>query len=482
MVNWRTTEKIEKLKQVRNGHRTAAKKKVNTAREFMQNYDPANLELQGKLKAICHYISLKEIKEIVKKIDSQILDKTEKDSAINKEIEETTDFKEYIQEYIVMIDLTTTKGELEKLDAATGNQNTSPPAQNNQSESQASKEASIKLPKIQLQDFYGNPLDYPAFWDAFESTINANPQLITVNKFNYLKGMLKGQAEAAISGLKITADKYKIALDILQSRFGNTDVIISAHMKKLVGMPGVASSSDIRKIRQMFDFLERTVRHLQNLGITSSQYGCLLTPVVLKKIPQNNKLAILHNTEQTEKFDLESLMEKFKKELEAREKITFLSGSTAIECSNSAKYTRSQQPATASALFTSERGTPYCVYCTQQHQSTKCRVVTNIDARKAILRKKGKCFSCVRSGQLAKNCPSKIKCYHCSKTHHPSICDSLKKNRVELSSATPPIIPPASDKIEQVQSQQEQSIIREADERMLSESSGVRDLPNVLNL
>ena len=32
-----------------------------------------------------------------------------------------------------MIDLTTKKGEVEKPDAATGNQNTSPPVQNNQS-------------------------------------------------------------------------------------------------------------------------------------------------------------------------------------------------------------------------------------------------------------------------------------------------------------------------------------------------------------
>ena len=84
-------------------------------------------------------------------------------------------------------------------------------------------------------------------------------------------------------------------------------------MDQLVGMPGVASSSDIRKIKQMFEFLEGTVGQLQNLGITSSQYRCLLTPIVLKKITQDIKLSILHNTEQTEKFDLESLMEKIKK-------------------------------------------------------------------------------------------------------------------------------------------------------------------------
>ena len=118
------------MKQVRNGHRTTARKKVNTSKELMQNYDSANLELHGKLEAIC--ITLKEILEIVKEIDGQILDKTEEDSAINKEIEDTTDFKEYIQECIVMIDLTTKEGEVEKPDTANVNQNTSPPVQNNQ--------------------------------------------------------------------------------------------------------------------------------------------------------------------------------------------------------------------------------------------------------------------------------------------------------------------------------------------------------------
>ena len=100
-----------------------------------------------------------------------------------------------------------------------------------------------------MLDFYGNSLDYPTFWDAFESTIDANPQLSPVNKLNYLKGMVIGQAGAAISGLKITPDDYKIALDILKSRFGDTNIIISAYKEQLDGMPGIASSSDIRNVR-----------------------------------------------------------------------------------------------------------------------------------------------------------------------------------------------------------------------------------------
>ena len=51
--------------------------------------------------------------------------------------------------------------------------------------------------------------------------------------------------------------------------------------------------------------------------------------------------------------------------------------------------------------------------------------------------------------------------------------DSLKKNRVELSSATPSIIPAPSGKIEQVQSQQQQSSIRGIDEQMSSGLSSI---------
>ena len=76
----------------------------------------------------------------------------------------------------------------------------------------------------------------------------------------------------------------------------------------------------------------------------------------------------------------------------------------------------------------------------------------------------------------------KIKCYHCSKTHHPSICDSLKKNRVELSSATPPIIPAPSGKVEQVQSQQQQASIGGGDEQMVSGPSGIRAPPQHVKL
>ena len=144
-----------------------------------------------------------------------------------------------------------------------------------------------------MKEFSGNPLEFQSFWDTFAATIDSNTQLSSINKFEYLEGLLKGQAEAAIAGLAMTEDNYKIAVDILKSRFGKVDLIVSAHTDALVGLAAASSSYDIRKLRFIFDSVEKNVRQLQTLEISSSTYGTILVLVILKKIPLDMKLIIL---------------------------------------------------------------------------------------------------------------------------------------------------------------------------------------------
>ena len=49
--------------------------------------------------------------------------------------------------------------------------------------------------------------------------------------------------------------------------------------------------------------------------------------------------------------------------------------------------------------------------------------MTDIAARRAILRKKGKCFLCLKSGHIIKYCDSQHKCQKCGGHHHVSICE-----------------------------------------------------------
>ena len=118
---------------------------------------------------------------------------------------------------------------------------------------------SIRLPKIIMREFSGNTLDFQSFWDTFAATIDSNTQLSSINQFGYLNGLLRGQAEAAIPGLSMTEDNYKIAVDILQSRFGKVDLIVSTHMDELVGLAAASSSHDIRKVRFIYASVEKNV-------------------------------------------------------------------------------------------------------------------------------------------------------------------------------------------------------------------------------
>jgi hypothetical protein len=54
-----------------------------------------------------------------------------------------------------------------------------------------------------------------------ESIIHANKSLSNVEKFYYLKGLLKGKAANTIEGLSMTNDNYVSAIDLIKSRYGS---------------------------------------------------------------------------------------------------------------------------------------------------------------------------------------------------------------------------------------------------------------------
>ena len=81
---------------------------------------------------------------------------------------------------------------------------------------------------------------------------------------------------------------------------------------------------------------------------------------------------------------------------------------------------------TAAALLTSNsgsnNGSPSCVYCGQGHTSTSCATVTDVAARKDVLRKTGRCYVCLRKNHLSRDCRSSSTCRVCRRRHHVSIC------------------------------------------------------------
>ena len=116
----------------------------------------------------------------------------------------------------------------------------------------------IKLPKLEIEKFGGDPTTWQQFYDSF-TAIHNSVSLTNVEKFNYLRSFLVDEALHCISGLPLTNDNYENALKLLKDRYGNNQIIILAHMNALVKLPKVIND-DIHGLRKSYDDIESNIR------------------------------------------------------------------------------------------------------------------------------------------------------------------------------------------------------------------------------
>ena len=90
----------------------------------------------------------------------------------------------------------------------------------------------VKLPKLSIKNFSGDPIQWQQFYDTFDAVVNKNESISKVEKFTYLKGYLSGDAEKCLEGLQLTNENFEHALSLLRERYGNPQLIISTHMNK----------------------------------------------------------------------------------------------------------------------------------------------------------------------------------------------------------------------------------------------------------
>ena len=84
---------------------------------------------------------------------------------------------------------------------------------------------SSNLPKLELNNFEGNPLERPEWFSMLSATVDQRP-IPDSEKMSHLKTLLTGKARSAISGLGNSEQFYGAAWRILERKFGRPHVII----------------------------------------------------------------------------------------------------------------------------------------------------------------------------------------------------------------------------------------------------------------
>ncbi|KAK8771580.1 hypothetical protein V5799_025174 [Amblyomma americanum] len=144
----------------------------------------------------------------------------------------------------------------------------------------------IKLPKLELTKFDGKRKTWQLFWEQFEVAVHKNTELSNIDRLNYLKTLLTGEAESAIAGLQASGDCYSDAVDILRQRFGHPEALVQDHMQGLIDVKPAFSARNVRALRGLYDEIQVHMLGLNALGIEDDGYQAMLYPILLHALPK----------------------------------------------------------------------------------------------------------------------------------------------------------------------------------------------------
>ncbi|XP_018392648.1 PREDICTED: uncharacterized protein LOC108771784 [Cyphomyrmex costatus] len=92
----------------------------------------------------------------------------------------------------------------------------------------------IRLPKLELPKFSGKYDEWCPFFDSFNSLIHVNASLSDIQRLQYLRASLTGDAAQIISALEISKANYAVAWSLLKDRYDNRCAIVQSHIKAIM--------------------------------------------------------------------------------------------------------------------------------------------------------------------------------------------------------------------------------------------------------
>ena len=184
-----------------------------------------------------------------------------------------------------------------------------------------------KLPQLKITPFKGTAVD----WVGFEIIANLKPGTVG----------------------------YKTAWERLKKEYGQTKVVVNAHMDEIINLTPVRGSN-YNKVQEFYEKLSKNFDALQTLEEGEKLHGIVM--VTLNKLPQV-KLDLVRVDDNWEDWSMEDLIDALQKWLRR----------------NNTKTSTEQHKKSEKHLFTlkGEQSTLYCPFFRKKdHWSDSCTVVT----------------------------------------------------------------------------------------------------------
>ena len=278
----------------------------------------------------------------------------------------------------------------------------------------AAKANHAKLPKI--TPFKGTSSDWVRFENMFITQVH-NRRVSDEEKFGYLLEMVVPKVRERISNLKPSALGYKTAWERLQKEYGQTKLVVNAHMDEIIYVTPVKGNS-YDKIRDFYERLSKNFDALQTLEEEYMLRGFVMT--TLKKLPQV-KPDLVRVDDNWEEWNMKELIENLRKWLQRNK-----TDDSSADSGDSRRRERHWYTKGKRENGREPRG-PSCLYCQGDHWGEACEVFNTVEKRRKFFHEKKLCFNCGREGHGANYCRSRP-CFKCKSKHHTSLCDRPSLN------------------------------------------------------
>lgn len=121
-----------------------------------------------------------------------------------------------------------------------------------------------RLPELNVPTFSGDSLAWPDYKAMFISVIGSRTELDDLEKFQYLRSALIGEAAELIRYLTPHPSSYEAAWKLLNARYENKRLILTAHLDRLLTLKPMPSRKSSR-LNKMVTILNETTQAIHTL-------------------------------------------------------------------------------------------------------------------------------------------------------------------------------------------------------------------------
>lgn len=266
-------------------------------------------------------------------------------------------------------------------------------------------EDKLRLAPINIPTFSGEYRSWCAFHDIFRQLVHENKKLSSVEKMQYLKTSLQGEAAKLIGHLDISNNSYAIAWELLDNRYNNLRMLCGAHIHRILHLPKV-NQPTIAELKYVHDTIQESLHSISSLGVETDSWGPFIVHLILERLDRETVRFFEQSlTAPKEIPELNILLSFIQNRFQSLEMLHIQDQQTENKRSS---FTKSYQA-----------NTLQCPLCKEGHNLYCCPkfLSRSIQERITVVKEKNLCYNCMTHSKSVE-CRSSRKCYKCGLNHH----------------------------------------------------------------